>query len=124
MFDHPALCWSDEDTPETVRAQVKLSLLDILGVAIAGRQNKAAHIMFDRAAASHSGTIPMLFDGCGTSAPGYSLAAGTPIDSLDADDGLHLAKGHIATPMRPVAFASASQQGSTGEALLQALALG
>ena len=62
MFNHPALCWSDEDTPETVRAQVKLSLLDILGVAIAGRQTKAAHIMFDRAAASQGGTIPMLFD--------------------------------------------------------------
>ena len=101
-----------------------MSLLDILGVAIAGRQNKAAHIMFDRAAASHSGTIPMLFDGCGTSAPGYSLAAGTTIDSLDAHDGVNLAKGHIAAPMMPVAFATAYQEGSTGEALLQALALG
>lgn len=124
MSDHPALCWTAEDAPETVRAQVKLSLLDTLGVAIAGRQTKAAQIMCDHAAASHSGTIPMMFDGRGASAPGYSLAAGTTIDSLDAHDGFNLAKGHIAAPMMPVAFATAYQQGSTGEELLQALVLG
>ncbi|CUH80376.1 MmgE/PrpD family protein [Tritonibacter multivorans] len=107
-----------------MRAQVKLSLLDTLGVAIAGRQSRAAQIICDFADANHAGALPMLFDGRRASPAGFALAAGITIDSLDAHDGFNPSKGHIAAPMMPVALAAAYQQGSTGDALLQALILG
>ena len=105
MPNMSSLDWIPSSAPDAVRAQVKLSLLDTLGVAIAGRQSKAAQIICDFADANHAGALPMLFDGRRASPAGFALAAGITIDSLDAHDGFNPSKGHIAAPMIPVALA-------------------
>ena len=115
-----ALDW--DDLPLDVRQQVKRSLLDLIGVGIAGRKTALSGIIHAYATTEHAGQIRLPFDSASASASGVALAYGMTIDSIDAHDGFNPAKGHIGCPLWPAVYALGAQ--ATGMELLTTLALG
>ena len=91
--------------PSEVMAFARRCLLDLLGVAAAGRSTELSTIIGDHAA-RHFGAgtgpgAPILFDGRVVSPAGAALAAGMTIDSIDAHDGHNLTKGHTGCHQLP-----------------------
>ena len=96
--------------PPAVVAQTKRCLLDLIGVAAAGRQTALAAIACDFAArhlgaASADWSARLLLDGRPASAPGAAFAGAAIIDSFDAHDGHALTKGHAGVAVFPAALA-------------------
>ena len=96
--------------PPAVVAQTKRCLLDLIGVAAAGRQTALAAIACDFAArhlgaASPDWSARLLLDGRPASAPGAAFAGAAIIDSFDAHDGHALTKGHAGVAVFPAALA-------------------
>ena len=110
--------------PPDLRARIKLNLLDLIGIAAAGRQTRLAQIINDHATENFGGTLPMLFDGRHASAQGAALAAGMTIDSLDGHDGFNPAKGHIGCPMMPAALMFGHEANISGQDFLNSLIMG
>ncbi|CAD5255679.1 2-methylcitrate dehydratase PrpD [Bosea sp. 62] len=118
--------------PEVVH-QARRCLLDLVGVAISGRQTQLSRIAHDFAVdhlgAGHKGAR-LLFDGRRASAAGAAFAGATTIDSFDAHDGHALTKGHAGVAILPTLLAVADAEGLLdegaldGEALLTCLVLG
>ena len=108
--------------PADVRNQIKLCLLDLIGVGIAGRKTALSDIIHRYAALEHNGQQPLPFDNRTASATGVALAYGMTIDSVDAHDGFNPAKGHIGCPLWPAIFANGA--GVSGQELLTTLAMG
>jgi 2-methylcitrate dehydratase PrpD len=117
-----SLTW--DDVPEAAKAQVELSLLDLIGVAAGGMSTRLSHIIRDHAHREFAGPMPMLFDGRGASATGLALVAGISIDALDAHDGFNPAKGHIGCPLFPAALAMGHEANVSGRTFLEAIAMG
>ncbi|PSL21875.1 MmgE/PrpD family protein [Shimia abyssi] len=117
-----ALTW--HDIPAPVRAQIELSLLDLIGVAAGGRQTRLAQLICDHATSEFGGDIPILFDGRPASASGAALAAGMTIDALDGHDGFNPAKGHIGCPLLPSALMLGHQANISGRDFLAAMVMG
>ncbi|SDI14462.1 MmgE/PrpD family protein [Lutimaribacter saemankumensis] len=109
--------------PAPVLAQAKLSLRDLIGVAVGGSATRLAGIIRDHAAEDMPGTMPILFDGRGSTAAGAALSAGMVIDSLDGHDGFNPSKGHIGCPLLPAMLALAHGD-CTGADFLQTLVMG
>ncbi len=116
------LTWSD--LPAQVRLQAKLNILDTLGIGAGGLGTKLSTITRNHSAEVYGGALPMLYDGRAVSAPGWALAAGITIDSLDGHDGYNPAKGHIAAPMMPAALALGMAHGISGEEFLANIVAG
>ncbi|MCP4560340.1 MAG: MmgE/PrpD family protein [Bosea sp.] len=118
--------------PEVVH-QARRCLLDLVGVAVSGRQTELSHIAHDFAV-DHLGAgrkgARLLFDGRRASAAGAAFAGATTIDSFDAHDGHALTKGHAGVAILPALLAVADAEGLLeggsldGEALLTRLVLG
>jgi len=108
--------------PRDVQTQVKLCLLDLIGVGIAGRATRLSGIVHDYVTSEHAGQIALPFDRATASATGVALAYGMTIDSIDAHDGFNPAKGHIGCLLWPAVFANGAN--ATGKELLTALAMG
>lgn len=118
--------------PEVVH-QARRCLLDLVGVAISGRQTELSRIAHDFAV-DHLGAgrkgARLLFDGRRASASGAAFAGATTIDSFDAHDGHALTKGHAGVAILPALLAVADAEGLLedgaldGEALLTCLVLG
>jgi len=92
------------DLPEDVVAQARRCLLDLVGVAAAGRRTAAARIACDYAATqalAADGGARILFDGRPASAAGAAFAGATTIDAMDAHDGHVLIKGHAGVAVLP-----------------------
>jgi 2-methylcitrate dehydratase PrpD len=109
-----------DDIPDAVMAFARRCLLDLLGVAAAGRSTELSSIIGDHAA-RHFGAgtgpgVPMLFDGRVVSPAGAALAAGMTIDSIDAHDGHNLTKGHTGCHQLPALLAFAIAEDSLGAA--------
>lgn len=87
-----------DDLPQEVVAFGQRCLLDLLGVAAAGRTTELSTTIHDHAVrhfgAGSGGSAPLLFDGREVSPVGAALGAGMTIDSIDAHDGHKLTKGH------------------------------
>ncbi|MFY0692064.1 MAG: MmgE/PrpD family protein [Paracoccaceae bacterium] len=111
------------DAPDTVAAQAKLCLLDLLGIAIGGSQTELARIICAHAAEDFGGTAPLIFAHGTASPPGLALAGGMMIDALDGHDGYNPAKGHIGCALLPAILALAPRDCS-GTDLLEALIVG
>jgi len=119
--------------PPEVAHQARRCLLDLVGVAISGRQTELSRIAHDFAV-DHLGAgrkgARLLFDGRRVSAAGAAFAAATTIDSFDAHDGHALTKGHAGVAILPALLAVADAEGLLedgglgGEALLTCLVLG
>lgn len=119
--------------PREVVHQARRCLLDLVGVAISGRQTALSRIAHDFAV-DHLGAgrkgARLLFDGRRVSAAGAAFAGATTIDSFDAHDGHALTKGHAGVAIMPALLAVADAEGLLedgaldGEALLTGLVLG
>ena len=111
--------------PQAVQEQVRLNILDVIGVGIAASNLPLSHIIRAHACEVFGGNLPLLFGAGRASAPGVALAGGMTIDALDAHDGHNLTKGHIGAALIPSIFAlCAYQKSDDGEAFLNAIILG
>lgn len=118
-----------EKPPPNVISQAKLCTLDILGAAIAGSESRSVRIMEGIVRSMGEGNKQATMIGYGLKA---SLLNATLVNSamstvLDSDDGCmspvgHL--GHIGGCVVPAALAAAEYQQSSGEAYIEAVAVG
>lgn len=123
------------DLPEPVVRQTQACILDLLGVAAAGRRTRLSgiahrHAIRWMAAGSEAPAARLLFDGGTASPAGAAFAGAATIDAFDAHDGHALTKGHAGVAVLPavLAFADAvsGEEGQcrTGRSLLTAVAVG
>lgn len=117
------------DIPTAVMAQMKMSLLDSLGIAMGGRVTPLSRIIYTFAQDCLGGDIPLPWGDARTNAAGYALALATTTDALDGHDGFNLAKGHIGCSVYTALLAVAQDQNLCpsppgGAAFLDALAIG
>ncbi|BAN27882.1 MmgE/PrpD family protein [Caballeronia insecticola] len=114
--------------PQKVIDQAKLCVLDLLGVAMAGRSTALSHIAHDHAAEFFAaGTLRsrMLFDGRAASPLGAGLAGAMTIDSCDGHDGHAQTKGHVGVTVLPALLALADAlPGMSGREFLACIVLG
>lgn len=117
-----------DDLPEGVAAQGRLCLLDLLGVALAGRQTALSRIAGDHAVeffAAGKLRSRILFDGRVASPIGAGLAGAMTIDSCDGHDGHAQTKGHVGVTVLPALLALAEQRPDmSGREFLTSLVLG
>ncbi|MFW6096924.1 MAG: MmgE/PrpD family protein [Chloroflexota bacterium] len=117
-----------DDLPADVQRQATRCLLDIGGVAIAGRSTELSRIIHNFSAANFAGRGAYLWlDGREVSPPGAALANGMTIDALDAHDGSNAVKGHAGAAVTPAVVATlALARGGTvpGRELLASLVVG
>lgn len=71
--------FSFQDMPDAALARLKLSLLDLLGIACGGRGTALSRIVRDHAAEDLPGRCAMLLDDRRASVSGAALAAGMTI---------------------------------------------
>lgn len=104
-----------DDVPVAAREFGRRCLLDLVGVAIAGRRTELSSIIHDHAA-SHFGAgskrAPLFLDGRSVSPGGSALALGMTIDSIDAHDGNKLTKGHTGCHQLPALLATSVAEGA------------
>ncbi|MFT4065431.1 MmgE/PrpD family protein [Paraburkholderia sp.] len=116
------------DLPDDVVAQARQCMLDLLGVALAGRQTALSRIACDHAVeffAPGRLRARLLFDGRVASPPGAGLAGAMTIDSCDGHDGHAQTKGHVGVTVLPALLALAEQcPGMSGREWLTCLVLG
>jgi 2-methylcitrate dehydratase PrpD len=96
------------DLPADVVAQAGRCLVDLIGVAAAGRRMSAAAIATAYAATQMCGTdrdARILFDGRRASLAGAAFAGASTIDAIDAHDGHPLTKGHAGAAILPALLA-------------------
>src|SRR3989441_714353 len=92
--------------------QTKLSRIvheiDLIGVAVSGRQTKLSRIVHDFAVSqmgASTGGVRLMFDGRRASVTGAAYAGASTIDAFDAHDGHRLTKGHAGVALLPTLFA-------------------
>jgi 2-methylcitrate dehydratase PrpD len=116
------------DLPDAVVEQAGLCLLDLLGVALAGRQTELSRIASDHAVeffAAGKLRSRILFDGRVASPIGAGLAGAMTIDSCDGHDGHSQTKGHVGVAVLPALLALAEQRPDiTAREFLTCLVLG
>ncbi|WP_322032715.1 MmgE/PrpD family protein [Paraburkholderia sp. J76] len=114
--------------PGRVIEQAKLCVLDLLGVALAGRGTALSRIAHDHAAecfAAGKLRSRMLFDGRVVSPVGAGLAGAMTIDSCDGHDGHAQTKGHVGVTVLPALLALADAlPGMSGREFLACVVLG
>lgn len=119
------LTW--EAIPKDVQHQSKRCLLDLIGVAAAGRTTPTADLINSHAAMMFGGgKSALFFDGRLVSPAGAAMANGMTIDSMDAHDGHVLTKGHAGCGVLPalVAIIQAQSLTVTGTEFLTTLVIG
>ena len=105
-----------DDMPAEVVAFGQRCLLDLLGVAAAGRITELSSIIHEHATAQFgagTASAPILFDGRVVSPAGAALAGGMTIDSIDAHDGNKFTKGHTGCHQLPALLAMSHALGRT-----------
>ncbi|MCZ0921948.1 MmgE/PrpD family protein [Vibrio diabolicus] len=113
-----------EQLPADVIEQAKYCVLDLLGVAAAGKATQLQNMVAKLALKQFAGDTPMLFSDHTASGCGASLYGGMLIDSMDAHDGQVLTKGHVGVAVLPGLLASMHESAVTGEELLTSLVIG
>lgn len=115
--------------PAEVVRQARRCLIDLTGVAAAGRATEVSRIAGDHAArhlaagAGHAARI--LLDGRPASPVGAAFAGATTVDSYDAHDGHPLAKGHVGAAVVPALLAVAdSERGVDAREMVTATVVG
>jgi 2-methylcitrate dehydratase PrpD len=121
------------DLPADVVHQARRCLLDLIGVAAAGRQTELSRIVHGfalRQMGTSEGGARLIFDGRRASAAGAAFAGASTIDSFDAHDGHPLTKGHAGVAILPALLAVVDAEGMiedcrlNGAELLTALVVG
>jgi 2-methylcitrate dehydratase PrpD len=114
------------DFPSGVIAAAKASLLDFIGVAIAGyRQAQLNRLLFDTMVRFDSGDdCTILGENKKASAVHAALINATSGHSLDLDDGHRRALGHPGVCVVPAALALGESMGGSGQQVLTAIIAG
>jgi 2-methylcitrate dehydratase PrpD len=116
------------DLPDAVVAQAKRCILDLVGVAAAGRATELSRIVHGYAVSqmgAASGGARLIFDGRRASPTGAAFAGASTIDAFDAHDGHRLTKGHAGVALLPALLAAMDSSGRfNGRELLTGLVLG
>lgn len=116
------------DLPPPIVAMAERCVLDLLGVAAAGRTTALSGIVHDftrRHMAAGDRGARLLFDGRSVSPAGASLAGASTIDSFDAHDGHRLTKGHAGVAILPALLAYVDHgMPVTGREFLAAIVVG
>jgi len=99
-----------EDLPDKIRALMKRSLLDTLGVGAVGSRTQIAQIVRTLAqqqfaAGEDSPCAHILFNNAVVSPTGAAMAGAFSIDSIDAHDGNSAVKGHAGSAILPALVA-------------------
>lgn len=113
-----------QQLPAHVVEQAKYCVLDLLGVAAAGKATKLQRIVAQVAEAQFAGPTPMLFSSQRASKSGAAFYGAMLIDSMDAHDGQALTKGHSGVAILPGLLACLHENQTSGEALLTHLVVG
>jgi 2-methylcitrate dehydratase PrpD len=111
--------------PPVVRQRLRLLLLDLMAVSVAGRPAPAAQIAVNTAATLFGGDAASAWlDGTRMSVAGAAFANGVLANVLDHDDGHTLTKGHPGAVVIPAAAAVAEAVQATAEEFLLAVLIG
>ncbi len=96
------------ELPDDVLQMAELCTLDLIGVAVAGRNTELSDIITGHAAtffgAGHQ-AVPIPFTNKKASPIGVALAMAMTIDAFDAHDGHRLTKGHAGAAILPALLA-------------------
>jgi 2-methylcitrate dehydratase PrpD len=117
------------DLPADVVHQARRCLLDLIGVAAAGRGTPAGELASAYATDQLGGksrSARILLDGRRAGLAGAAYAGASIIDSFDAHDGHPLIKGHVGVTALPtlLAFVEGTGKACDGAELLTCLVLG
>src|SRR5438309_10564294 len=114
-----------ENVPEPVRQHAKLTLLDTLGVILAGGERPEMRQLRERLAATAGTGATVYARGWATYDPRTAaLLNGVAGRSIELCEGLRLVSGQAAMQVLPGVLAVGEQAGSPGRELLAALLLG
>lgn len=109
--------------PADVRAAGLRSVLDTLGVTLAGTAEPVVRIVAAELAGT-AGPATLLGLGRATGAPEAALVNGTAAHAIDYDDVHSHVRGHPSACVLPAALATVEYAGSTGGGLLDAYLIG
>ncbi len=118
------------DLPEALRAVLRRSFLDTMGVAAVASTTQMAQIAVRGAQAmfgpTATGSARILMEGTPLSPAGAAMAGGFTVDAVDAHDSTSPCKGHGRSAVFPalMAMADASANPLTGQAFATHLAVG
>ena len=120
--------------PDDIRATLRRSLVDTIGVAAVGRRSRISALAMrfanaQMAAGAQAPSARLLFDGRRVSPTGAAMAGAFTIDSIDAHDGHSGCKGHAGSAVFPALFAFTDDLAGRGRRphgreLLAAMAVG
>src|SRR6266436_4911685 len=114
-----------DDIPEAVRRHAKLTLLDTLGVILAGGERPEVRQLRERLAGTAGTGATVYARGWPTHDPRTAaLLNGIAGRSIELCEGLRLVSGQAAMQVLPGVLAVGEQAGSSGSELLAALILG
>src|ERR1700682_2787490 len=114
-----------EDIPEPVRRHAKLTLLDTLGVILAGGERPEMHQLRERRAAPSGSGATVYASGWPAQDPRTAaLLNGIAGRSIELCEGLRLVSGQAALQVLPGVLAVGEQAGSSGRDILAAFVLG
>src|SRR5258706_14316551 len=114
-----------EDVPAPGQRHAKLTLLDTLGVILAGGERPEVRAIRERLAAGAGSGATVYARGWPTQDPRTAaLLNGIAGRSIELCEGLRLASGQAAMQTLPGVLAVGEQAGSSGEELLAAFILG
>jgi 2-methylcitrate dehydratase PrpD len=113
---------SYDSIPEEVRATLRRSFADILGVAAVGSTTQMSSItrkIADRLwrSSPEIGAARMIFDGRPVSPAGAAFAGAFTIDSIDGHDSTSPCKGHAGSAVFPALLAVADSLRASGAAI-------
>src|SRR6267154_5575429 len=113
------------DVPEPVQRHAKLTLLDTLGVILAGGERPEMRQLRERLAATAGTGATVYARGWPAQDPRTAaLLNGIAGRAIELCEGLRLASGQAAMQVLPGVLAVAEQAGANGRELLAALVLG
>jgi 2-methylcitrate dehydratase PrpD len=121
-FSEFACSLTYDDIPEEMRAIMRRSFADTLGVAVVGSTTEISSItrtIADRLwrSAPEIGAARMIFDGRPVSPAGAAFAGAFTIDSIDGHDTTSPCKGHAGSAVFPALLAVADSLGASGAAI-------
>ena len=120
-FEEFAAGLTYEDVPEAMRALLRVSFVDTMGVAAIGATTEMSQIARKSTprlfGAGSAGAARMLMDGREVSPVGAAMAGGFTVDSVDAHDGTTPNKGHVGSAVFPAVLAVVDAMRAEGRAI-------
>jgi len=114
-----------KDLPKDVVKQTKKSILDAIGVILAGSKSKTGEIFVSLVKEFGGVEDSTIFgDGSKVPPPNAALVNGTMGHIHELDDGHRFALGHPGVTSIPAAFSVAEKIGASGKELIPAIVLG